>query len=87
MTLGDAMANDGLTTTRSPIVETASGRLRGATSGGIHGFKGIPYGASTEGANRFMPAQVLFNAKCQVTKDPDRAARLVWTQVVAAQGQ
>ncbi|MFI5000026.1 MAG: carboxylesterase/lipase family protein [Reyranellales bacterium] len=41
--------------TRSPVVETASGRVVGATSGGVHVFKGIPYGASTAGANRFMP--------------------------------
>ena len=40
---------------RSPVVETASGRIAGVTSGGVHVFKGIPYGASTAGANRFMP--------------------------------
>ena len=40
---------------RSPIVETDSGRVAGVTSGGVHIFKGIPYGASTAGANRFMP--------------------------------
>jgi para-nitrobenzyl esterase len=37
------------------IVETASGTLRGATDSGIHSFKGVPYGASTAGARRFMP--------------------------------
>jgi para-nitrobenzyl esterase len=41
--------------TRSPVVETASGRVVGLTSDGVHVFKGIPYGASTAGANRFMP--------------------------------
>jgi para-nitrobenzyl esterase len=40
---------------RSPVVETSSGRVAGVTSGGIHVFKGIPYGASTAGSNRFMP--------------------------------
>ena len=37
------------------VVETASGRLRGAHRAGIHSFKGVPYGVSTEGGNRFMP--------------------------------
>jgi len=39
----------------SPVVETAAGKLRGSASGGIFAFKGVPYGASTAGANRFMP--------------------------------
>jgi len=38
-----------------PVVETASGKVQGITSTGIREFKGIPYGASTGGANRYMP--------------------------------
>src|SRR5581483_2501727 len=38
-----------------PIVQTNAGEIRGAVSGKVNAFKGIPYGASTEGAGRFMP--------------------------------
>ena len=38
------------------VTETNSGKLRGAVKDGIHIFKGIPYGAPTEGAARFKPA-------------------------------
>jgi para-nitrobenzyl esterase len=50
-------------TTKSPtiiasdetnIVETSAGKIRGYSRNGIHTFKGIPFGASTEGAARFM---------------------------------
>jgi len=37
------------------VADTASGKIRGIRSGGLQVFKGIPYGASTAGANRFMP--------------------------------
>src|SRR5438874_13368444 len=49
------MAGDVDVRVETPVVETASGRVAGYTSDGIHVFKGIPYGASTAGANRFLP--------------------------------
>jgi para-nitrobenzyl esterase len=37
------------------IAETRFGKVRGINRRGINVFKGIPYGADTGGANRFMP--------------------------------
>ncbi len=39
----------------TPAVQTASGRIRGMVRFGVNQFFGVPYGASTAGANRFMP--------------------------------
>ena len=41
----------------SCIVETSSGKLRGDMRDGVHVFKGVPYGDSTAGRNRFRPPQ------------------------------
>jgi para-nitrobenzyl esterase len=44
--------------TRFVTAETTYGRIRGIDNNGIKTFKGIPYGASTAGTNRFMaPAE------------------------------
>ncbi|HWN87261.1 MAG TPA: carboxylesterase/lipase family protein [Vicinamibacterales bacterium] len=37
------------------VADTAYGRIRGTEIRGIRVFKGVPYGASTAGRNRFMP--------------------------------
>src|SRR5512137_2669357 len=37
------------------VIETGAGKVRGMVRNGIHSFRGIPYGASTAGKNRFMP--------------------------------
>ncbi len=39
---------------RYVTAETTHGKIRGVDNNGIKIFKGIPYGASTAGANRFM---------------------------------
>lgn len=46
---GDVVASDAAT-----VVEIASGKIRGVRRKGIFTFKGVPYGASTSGPNRFM---------------------------------
>ncbi|CAM2162217.1 Carboxylic ester hydrolase [Paraburkholderia sacchari] len=58
---GVAMAVPGLgvaaTHTEFRTVTTANGKIRGRVSRGVAEFKGVHYGASTAGANRFLPPQ------------------------------
>lgn len=43
----------GLAGAAEPVAETTLGRVRGAYRQGVYSFKGVPYAASTAGANRF----------------------------------
>ncbi len=50
-----ALLADGETT----VAKTSYGQVRGAKTGGVFLFKGIPYAGSPEGAGRFKPASKL----------------------------
>lgn len=41
--------------TQEPVVDTTAGKLRGLRTAQGFAFKGVPYGESTGGANRFRP--------------------------------
>jgi para-nitrobenzyl esterase len=45
------------TTPRSAIVRTQYGKVRGFLDGGVLTFKGVPYGQTTAGENRWLPAK------------------------------
>jgi para-nitrobenzyl esterase len=44
-------------TPRSAIARTQYGRVRGFLDGGVFTFKGVPYGQTTAGENRWLPAK------------------------------
>ena len=41
----------------SAVAKTRYGKVRGYLDGGVFTFKGVPYGADTGGANRWLPAK------------------------------
>ena len=43
-------------TPRSAVAKTQYGKVRGFVSGGVLTFKGVPYGQTTAGENRWLPA-------------------------------
>jgi para-nitrobenzyl esterase len=54
--LGSSFAKAALAAdSASSVVDTTLGKIRGASANGVSSFKGVHYGASTEGAMRFLP--------------------------------
>lgn len=96
-----ATAGAGAASSTFVVAETTSGKVRGLNIGGIKHFKGLPYGASTSGKNRFMapkkPAPWTGVRDClgygqispQVPADPARDyARLIqWDEQPGGMGE
>lgn len=70
-----------VSTPRSAIARTQYGRVRGFLDGGVFTFKGVPYGQTTAGENRWLPAKpptpwsdeymaLVYGANCPQTLHP-----------------
>jgi para-nitrobenzyl esterase len=84
-----------------PVAQTQYGKIRGITWSGIHAFKGVPYGASTAGKNRWMapkaPASWKGEKDCmdygmispQVTTDrrSEYSSLIMWDRHVGGMGE
>ncbi len=83
-----ALAQDGRGLPITTAVGTSAGRIRGLVRYGVNQFWGVPYGASTAGANRFMPpvkpaswtgVRDAFQVGQRAPQDPDGPISEVWS--------
>ena len=54
---GVHQAPGGCSTPRTAVASTQYGKVRGYVDGGVFTFKGVPYGQTTAGENRWLPAK------------------------------
>lgn len=70
-----------VSTPRSAIAKTQYGKVRGFLDGGVFTFRGVPYGQTTAGENRWLPAKpptpwtdeypaLVYGANCPQTLHP-----------------
>src|SRR5580698_7351362 len=87
LTAAKSESNDG------PIVETNAGKIRGVVVDKVYAFKGVPYGASTAGAGRFMPSAKpqpwtgIKETKSVGHRSPQQPGMLEIPEVAATSGQ
>jgi para-nitrobenzyl esterase len=53
----NAVASTTCSTPRTAVAKTRYGKIRGYVEDGVLTFKGVPYGATTAGENRWLPAK------------------------------
>ena len=56
-TAGNAAGSATCSTPRTAVARTQYGKVRGYVEDGVMTFKGVPYGATTGGENRWLPAK------------------------------
>ena len=56
-TTGNAASSPACSTPRTAVARTKYGKVRGYVEDGVLTFKGVPYGATTAGENRWLPAK------------------------------